>query len=290
VINLLDWHPSTHETEDRWRRLGVRPLLTVDVDGLRHTVSRDFGPRDGRLVALDSDTSSRVYVLGHPDDDALDVALAAPFERSNYRAFPWADPLSVDTDDGSDAPTTTFGKTYEAGDDELAEKDLDELHWVDETQSYYNLDSGYGPVWVRNAVPPIEAIAGLIAAYMHGETEVDIEARPGHTVITIGALVIKAPPVRFGSGAESIPTLVARMTADKYELEFPAEPTSAAYAVGYNSAGFWHWFSRAAQAAGLRALFVSGSNPDTLTLLLDSRCSSGDDGPSWGVGSEPLVP
>ena len=290
MIDLLDWHPPTHETEDKWRRLGVRPLLTVDVDGLRHTISRDFGPRDGRLVALDSDTSSRVYVLGHPEDDALDVALATPFARSNYRALPWSPPNFVDADDGSDAPTITFGKTYEAGDDELAEKDLDELHWVDETQSYYNLDSGYGPVWVRNPVPPIEAIAGLIAAYMHGETEVDIEARPGYTVITIGALVIKAPPFRFGSGAESIPTLVARMTADKYELEFLAEPKAAAYALGYNSAGFWYWFAKAALAAGLRALFVSGSNPDTLTLLLDPRCSSGDDGPSWPVHVRPLVP
>lgn len=290
MINLLDWHPSTHETDNKWRRLGVRPLLTVDVDGLRHTISRDFGPRDGRLVALDSDTSSRVFVLGHADDDALDVALGTPFARSNYRALPWSPPNFVDADDGSDAPTITFGRTYEADVDGLTDEDLDELHWVDETQSYYNLDSGYGPVWVHNAVPPIEAIAGLIAAYMHGETEIDIEARPGHSVITIGALVVKAPPLRFGSGAESVSTLVARMTVDKFEVEFLAEPKDAAYALGYNSAGFWHWFARAALAAGLRALFVSGSNPDTLTLRLDSRCSSGDDGPSWGVGSEPLVP
>lgn len=289
MIDLLDWHPPTPETEDRWRRLGVRPLLTVDVDGLRHTISRDFGLRDGRLVALDSDTSSRVYVLGHPDDDALDVALGTPVARSNYRAFPWAPPDPADPDDGSES-SRPFGRTYEADDDMLAEKDLDELYWCDDTQSYYNLDSGHGPAWVRNAVPPIEAIAGLIAAYMHGETEVDIEARPGYAEITIGALVIKAPPLRFGSSGESIPTLVAWMTADKYELEFLAEPTDAAYAVGYNSAGFWHWFARAALAAGLRALFVSGSNPDTLTLRLDSRCCSGDDGPSWGVGSEPLVP
>lgn len=290
MINLLDWHPPTPEAEDKWRRLGVRPLLTVDVDGLRHTISRDFGPRDGRLVALDSDMSSRVYVLGHADDDALDVALGTPVARSNYRAFPWAAALFVDTDDGSEPPTTTFGRTYEADDDMLAEKDLDALHWVDETQAYYNLDSGYGPVWVRNAVPSIEAIAGLIAAYMHGESEIDIEARAGHSVITIGALIIKAPPLRFGSGGESIPTLVARMTVDKYELEFLAEPKAAAYALGYNSPGFWHWFARAALAAGLRALFVSERTPDTLTLRLDSRCCSGDDGPSWGVGSEPLVP
>lgn len=290
MINLLDWHSPTPETEDKWLRLGVRPLLSVEVGGLRHTVSRDFGLREGRLAALDSDTSSRVYVLGHTDDDALDVALATPIPRSNYRAYPGAPPNFVDADDGSDAPTTTFGRTYEADQVDLAEKDFDEFHWVDETQAYYDLDSGYGPTWVRNAVPPIEAIAGLIAAYMHGETEVDIEARPGHTVITIGALVVKAPPLRFGSGAESISTLVARMTADKFECEFLAEPKSAAYALGYNSAGFWYWFARAALAAGLRALFVSGSNPDTLTLRLDSRCSSGDDGPSWGVGSEPLVP
>lgn len=292
IIPLLTWHPPTPETEAMWRRLGVRPLLTVDVDGLRHTISRDFAPRDGRLVAFDSDTSSRVYVLGHPDDDALDVALATPVARPNCRVYPWSAALLVDTDDGSDAPTITFGRTYEADGDELAKKELDEFHWVDETQSYYDLDSGYGPARVRNAVPPIEAIAGLIAAYMHGETEVDIEARPGYAEITIGALVIKAPPFRFGSGAESIPTLVARMsmTADKFEVEFLVEPKAAAYALGYNSAGFWHWFARAALAAGLRALFVSGSNPDTLTLLLDSRCCSGDDGPSWGCSTEPLVP
>lgn len=291
MIPLIDWHPPTPETEDKWwRRLGVRPLLTVDTNGLRHTIARDFGPRDGRLVALDSDTSSRVYVLGHADDDALDVALGTPVTRSNYRAFPWSPPNFVDADDGSDTPTITFGRTYEADGDMLAEKDLDELYWCDETQAYYNLDSGYGPVWVRNAVPPIEAIAGLIAAAMAGETEVDIEARPDHTIITIGALSIKAPPFRFGSGAESIPTLVARTTMDKFECEFLAEPKAAAYALGYNSAGFWYWFAKAALSAGLRALFVSGSNPDTLTLRLDSRCCSGDDGPSWGVGSEPLVP
>lgn len=290
MIPLIDWHPPTHETEDKWRGLGVRPLLTVDVDGLRHTISRDFGPRDGRLVALDSDTSSRVYVLGHPDDDALDVALATPVARPNCRVYPWSAALLVDTDDGSDAPTITFGKTYEVDVAFLTDEDLDALHWCDETQSYYNLDSGYGPAWVRNAVPPIEAIAGLIAAYMHGETEVDIEARPGYAEITIGALVIKAPPLRFGSGAESVSTLVARMTANDFALEFLAEPKAAAYALGYNSAGFWYWFAKAALAAGLRALFVSGSNPDTLTLRLDSRCSSGDDGPSWGCGAEPLVP
>lgn len=290
MIDLLDWHPPTHETEDKWRRLGVRPLLTVDVDGLRHTISRDFGPRDGRLVALDSDTSSRVYVLGHPDDDALDVALGTPVARSNYRALPWSPPNFVDADDGSDAPTITFGKTYEAGDDELAEKDLDELHWVDETQSYYNLDSGYGPVFVTNPVPPLEAIAGLIAASMAGESEIDIEALPGYSIIAVGSLSIKAPPLRFGSGAESIPTLVARMTVNNFTCEFLEEPKSAAYALGYNSAGFWHWFARAALAAGLRALFVSERNPYTLTLRLDSRCCSGDDGPSWGVMSEPLVP
>jgi len=173
---------------------------------------------------------------------------------------------------------------------DLAEKDFDALHWCDDTQAYYNLDSGYGPVWVCNAAPPVEAIAGLIAAYMHGETEVDIEAHPGHTVITIGALSVKAPPLRFGSGAESIPTLVARMTADKFEVEFLAEPKAAAYAIGYNSAGFWHWFARCALSAGLRALYVSERNPDTLTLLLDPRCCSGDDGSSWRCGVEPLVP
>lgn len=290
MINLLEWHPPTPETEDKWCRLGVRPLLTVDVDGLRHTISRDFGPRDGRLIALDSDTSSRVFVLGHADDDALDVALATPFARSNYRALPWSPPNFVDADDGSEPPSRPFGKTYEADVDGLIDEDFDALHWCDDTQAYYNLDSGYGPVWVCNAAPPVEAIAGLIAAYMHGETEVDIEAHPGHTVITIGALSVKAPPLRFGSGAESIPTLVARLTMDKHELEFLAEPKSAAYAIGYNSAGFWHWFARAALAAGLRALFVSERNPDTLTLRLDPRCSSGEDGPSWGVGSEPLVP
>lgn len=290
MIDLLSWHPPTPETEDKWRRLGVRPLLTVDANGLRHTISRDFGPRDGRLVALDSDMSSRVYVLGHPEDDALDVALATPFARSNYRAFSWSPPNFFDADDGSDAPTITFGRTYEADGDELAKAGYDELHWVDETQSYYNLDSGYGPVWVRNAVPPIEAVAGLIAAYMHGESEINVEARAGHAEITIGALVIKAPPLRVGLGVESISTLVARLTMDKNEETFADWQAAAAHVIGCNSAGFWHWFAKAALAAGLRALFVSERNPDTLTLLLDPRCSSGDDGPSWGCGTEPLVP
>ena len=290
MIDLLSWHPPTPETEDRWLRLGVRPLLSVDVDGLRHTISRDFGPRDGRLIALDSDMSNRVYVLGHTDDDALDVALATPVARSNYRAFPWSPPNFVDADDGSDAQTTTFGRYYEADQAELIEKDLDEFHWVDETQAYYDLDTGYGPVFVRNVVPPVEAIAGLIAAYMHGETEIDIEARPGYSIIAVGSLSIKAPPLRVGLGVESISTIVARMTANDFAVEFLAEPKAAAYALGYNSAGFWHWFARCALSAGLRALFVSGSKPDTLTLLLDPRCSSGDDDPSWGCGSEPLVP
>lgn len=292
IIPLFAWHPLSPETEDKWRALGTRPLLSVDVDGRRHTVSRNAGLREGRLAALDSDTGNRVYVVGHESDsDALDVALATPVVRSNYRRFPEAPALFLDADDGSDPPTSTFGRRYEADGDDLAEKDFDELHWVDATQAYYDLDTGYGPTWARNAVPPVEAIAGLIAAYMQGGLdEIDIEARPGHTVITIGALSIKAPPFRFGSGAESIPTLVARMTIDKFECEFLAEPKAAAYAVGYNSAGFWHWFARAALAAGLRALFVSERNPDTLTLRLDSRCCSGDDGPSWGVGSEPLVP
>lgn len=289
MIDLLSWHPPTTETEAKWLRLGVRPLLTVDVDGLRHTIARDFGPRDGRLVALDSDTDDRVYVIGHADDDALDVALATPFARSNYRALPWSPPNFVDADDGSDAPTTAFGRTYEVDQGDLDGGDEDSWHCAGDGV-WYNLDSGYGPVWVRNAAPPVEAIAGLIAAYMHNKTEVDIEARPDHTIITIGALSIKAPPFRFGSGAESIPTLVARTTMDKFECEFLAEPKAAAYALGYNSAGFWYWFSRCALSAGLRALYVSERDPDTLTLRLDPRCASGDDGSSWGCGIEPLVP
>ncbi len=289
MIDLLSWHPPAPETEAKWRTLGTRPLLTVEADGLRHTISRDAGLREGRLVALDANTDDRVYVIGHAEDDALDVALATPIARTAYRPYAWSPPTFIDADDRFQPPTRDFGNPYEA-DDALVEKDFDDLLWVDATQKYYDLDTGYGPVWVRNPVPPIEAIAGLLAAAMAGESEVDIEEMPDYALITIGPLSIKAPPLCFGPSGESISTIVARLTHDVIEMTFLEDPQSAAHAIGFNSVGFWHWFARVALSHGLRALFVSERNPDTLTLRLDSRCSSGDDGSAWGVGSEPLVP
>jgi hypothetical protein len=294
ILDLLTWHPPSPVTEAKWRRLGTRPILTVAVDGLRHTISLDVGVRDGRVSTFDSDTGNRVYVVGHEGlSDPLDVALETPVHRYPHRPYPGAPPNYVDPDDGVVSPPShTFGTRYEVDQVDLDVGDEDSWH-VSGDGVRYDLNSGYGPAWVRGAMPPIEAVAGLIAYFLHSAASdgaVTIIDHGDHSVIEAGSLTVKVPPLRFGPSAERITAIVSRLTREKFEVTFLEDPTHAAYALGHNSAGFWAWFARAAMSAGLRALQVSEREPDTLYLMLDKRCCSGDDGPSWGCGSEPMVP
>lgn len=296
ILDLTAWHPTTPETEAKWRRLGVRPLLTVDVDGLGHTISLDFGVRDGRVAAFDSDTGNRVYVIGHEGlSDPLDVALATPVYRPPYRQYPWSTPEVTDPDDDEIHEPPTFGTRYRATAEQI-EEDIDgeALHLADDGE-WYDLQSGYGPTWVRDAVPPIEAIAGVVARMVHDGAchygHVTITDYGDYSVIMAGWIEVKAPPFRLGSSGERIPHLVSRLTRDVFERTFFAdEGESIAYAISFNSAGFWHWFARVALSAGLRALQVSEREGDTLYLMLDKQSCSGDDGPTYGPSTEPQVP
>lgn len=295
ILDLLSWHPPTPETEAKWRGLGVRPILTVDVDGLRHTISLDVGVRDGRVSTFDSDTGSRVYVIGHEGlSDPLDVALATPVYRYPYRPYPWSAPEVTDPDDEQDHEPPTFGTRYLATAEQIEEDvDGEALHLSDDGE-WYDIDSGYGPAPVRDAPPPIEACAGLITRMVHLSAReygaIILIDNGDHTLLQVGWLEVKAPPLRFGPSSESVRSLVSRLTREEFEVTFLEDSTHAAYALGYNSAGFWAWLARAALSAGLRALQVSEREPDTLYLMLDKRCCSGDDGPSYGPGAEPMVP
>jgi len=283
TIDLLTYYPATGETNRKWEAQGTRPLLTVHTDGgLSHTINPDVGFRDGMIVAVDSDLDARVYVFGYPEDGAFEMALVTRYARYQYRELNGSlNFVDADVDD-DELSTFEFGHRYRATEEQIAEAADDEephLHMGDDGE-WYDLDSGYGPTFVHDPLPPIEALAGFIARKLLKADEVTVEeGDPGTLVVTINDLTLRVPRLALGYSDERIRHVVHRLTRDHHEVTLDEKETEAL--ISWSASGFWDWFRRALVSAGLSGLVVREDWPDTLTLVLDHRCASGDDAPRW---------
>ena len=283
-MNLIDLYGSPPPGgASPWDILTTEPGLTYKADdGIDHTVAQDFGPRDGRWVAVESDTSDRVYVYGHPESEALDVALETPIARDGR----WVTGDNLDGDVAAPAPHYEFGWRYLVPDEDIDAERLEEgAYHISDDGSVYDLGTGYGPVWVDH-VPPVGAIARLICAFLAHETEVEVEDRGAGTDVRIGALSFTAPRLVLGEHTpRTIKALITHLTDEVHEFDsvdhYPS-PDRAKYPPVWRILypvydGFWVWFRRALAAYGFDD-FSCRSNSDCLTFYSDGATCSGQEG------------
>jgi len=280
-MNLIDLYGDAAAGNSPWDRLTTEPGLTyTSCDGRDNTVAQDFGPRDGRWVAVANDTGGRVYVFGYPDDEALDVALETPIARmmSTVKGD------NLDGDVAAPAPHYEFGWRYlVAAEDQEPDREGD--YYTSGDGSVYDLDTGYGPVWADH-VPPAGAIARLICAFLAHETEVEVEDRGVGTDVRIGGLSFTAPRLVLGEHTpRTIAALIAHLTDEVHVFDsvdhYPS-PDRAKYPPVWRIFypvydGFWVWFRRALAAYGFDD-FVVRSNSTILTFYSDGATCSGQEG------------
>lgn len=282
-MNLIDLYGDAAIGSSPWDRLTTEPGLTyVDDDGMVHTVAQDLGPRERRWVAVESDTGGRVYIYGHTDGDALDVALKTPVARM----------MSVVTGDNLDgdvaapAPHYEFGWRYLVADEDREEDREDDYH-ISGDGDAYDRDSGYGPVWV-DKVPPAGAIARLICSFLAHAREVEVEDLPHDkgTRVCINGLEFTAPKLVLGEYTpRTISALITHLTDEVYEfnsVDHYPQPDRAKYPPVWRIMypvyeGFWAWFRRALSAYGFDD-FVVRSNIHCLTSYSDGATCSGQEG------------
>lgn len=278
-MNLIDLYGDAAIGSSPWDRLTTEPGLTyAGDDGMVHTVAQDLGPRERRWVAVESDTGGRVYIYGHMEGDALDVALETPVARTMRVTGD-----NLDGDVAAPVPHYEFGWRYLVADEDR-EADREEDYHTSGDGDVYDLDSGYGPIWVDHA-PPAGAVARVICSFLAHATEVEVEDFGKGTEVRIGSLSFTAPRLILGEHTHrTISALIANLTAEVYEFDsadhYPS-PDRAKYPPVWRIMypvyyGFWSWFRRALTAYGFDD-FVVRANATHLTFYSDGATCSGQE-------------
>jgi hypothetical protein len=276
-VNIIDLYGVESFGSSPWDSCTTEPGLTHQGNDGDHTVSQDYG-FNGRWVAVENDSGSRVYVYGHNDSDALDIALETPVALPHN--------LVKDNLEGelaAPAPHYLFGWRYTVDEEDSDPAKQDEYHWSD--GEVYDLGTGYGPNW-SDKPPPVEALGRLICSYLANATEVEVEDEPdgSGTRVSINGLAFVAPRLVLGEfTTRTVRAMVAWLTRDDYEYDSGVNdpftnntrnpPVERIFFTVHN--GFWCWFAKALLAYGYYHFVVRSNRDESITFYSDGLTCSG---------------